>query len=148
MKKSDVLHLLQAMPDHFDADELMDRLYVIRQIEASEVDIAAGDVIPHEEVVRITDEWIGTGPVEDDTLEDLDGKTPKDDVRRMLDGIPDDVTFEDIHYHIYVVEKIRRGLQDIEGGRLLSQEEVEQEMSRWFKEWRGEQRPRPNGDAE
>ncbi len=50
----------------------------------------------------------------------------------MLDQIPDDATFEDIQYHIYVREKIERGLKDIEEGRLLSQEEVEQRMSRWL----------------
>jgi predicted transcriptional regulator len=42
------------------------------------------------------------------------------------------VSFEDIQYHIYVREKIERGLKDIEEGRLLSQEEVEQRMSKWL----------------
>jgi predicted transcriptional regulator len=59
-------------------------------------------------------------------------RTAKEEVRRMLDQIPDDATFEDIQYHIYVREKIERGLKDIEEGRLLSQEEVEQRMSRWL----------------
>jgi predicted transcriptional regulator len=58
--------------------------------------------------------------------------TAKEEVRRMLDQIPDDATFEDIQYHIYVREKIEHGLKDIQEGRLLSQEEVEQRMSRWF----------------
>ena len=50
----------------------------------------------------------------------------------MFDKIPDDATFEDIQYHIYVREKIERGLKDIQEGRLLSQEEVEQRMSKWL----------------
>ncbi len=58
--------------------------------------------------------------------------TAKEEVRRMLDQIPDDATFEDIQYHIYVREKIERGLKDIQEGRLLSQEEVEQRMSEWL----------------
>ena len=57
-------------------------------------------------------------------------KTAKEEVRRMLEQIPDDATFEDIQYHIYVREKIDRGLKDVEEGRLLSQEEVEQRMSK------------------
>ena len=138
MKKSDVIEMLQSMPDDLDVDEVMYRLYVTQGIEASEAEFEAGKGIPHEEVVRITDAWMGAGSVEDAPQDGIDGSTPKDDVRRMLDGIPDDVTFEGIHYHIYVVEKIRRGLKDFEEGRLLSQEEVEREMSRWFKEWRGE----------
>jgi predicted transcriptional regulator len=55
----------------------------------------------------------------------------KDEVRRILDGIPDDVSFEDIQYHIYVREKIERGLEDVKEGRVISQEEVEQRMRRW-----------------
>jgi hypothetical protein len=33
-------------------------------------------------------------------------RTAKDEVKKMLDSIPDDATFEDIQYHIYVREKI------------------------------------------
>ncbi len=58
--------------------------------------------------------------------------TAKEEVRKMLDRIPDESSFEDIQYHIYVREKIERGLKDIDEGRLLSQEEVEQRMSKWF----------------
>jgi len=59
-------------------------------------------------------------------------RTAKEEVRRMLDQIPDDATFEDIQYHIYGREKIERGLKDIQEGHLLSQEEVEQRMSKWL----------------
>jgi len=58
--------------------------------------------------------------------------TAKDIVRKLLDRIPDDSTFEDIQYHIYVREKIEHGLDDIREGRLLSQEEVEKRMSKWL----------------
>ncbi|MBA7697415.1 hypothetical protein ES703_106080 [subsurface metagenome] len=37
----------------------------------------------------------------------------KEEVRRMLDQIPDDASFEDIQYHIYVCQKIELGLRDI-----------------------------------
>ena len=39
---------------------------------------------------------------------------------------------KDIQYHIYVREKIERGLQEIKEGRLLSQKEVERRMSQWL----------------
>jgi predicted transcriptional regulator len=58
--------------------------------------------------------------------------TAKEEVRKMLDRIPDDSSFEDIQYHIYVCEKIERGFEDITRGRLLSQEEVERRMSKWL----------------
>jgi len=50
----------------------------------------------------------------------------------MLDQLPDDSTFEDIQYHIYVREKIELGLDDIRQGRTLSQEEVERRMGKWL----------------
>lgn len=56
----------------------------------------------------------------------------KEEVKKLLETLPDDASFEDIQYHIYVREKIERGLQDVEEGRVLSQEEVEKRMSRWL----------------
>lgn len=60
--------------------------------------------------------------------------TAKEEVRRLLELIPDNASFEDIQYHIYVREKIERGLDDVKNGKLLSQEEVEQRMRRWIGE--------------
>lgn len=58
--------------------------------------------------------------------------TAKDEVRKILDKLPDDSSYEDIQYHIYVREKIQRGLEDVQAGRTLTQEEVEQRMARWL----------------
>lgn len=58
--------------------------------------------------------------------------TPKDEVRKLLDRLPDEASFEDIQYHIYVREKIERGLKDVEQGKVLSQQEVERRMSKWL----------------
>ena len=55
----------------------------------------------------------------------------KDEVRRILDKVPDDATLEDIQYHIYVREKIERGLKDVAEGRVISQEEAERRMRKW-----------------
>ena len=56
----------------------------------------------------------------------------KEAVRKVLQQIPDDATFEDIQYHIYVCEKIERGLANVSEGLLLSQEEVERRMQKWI----------------
>lgn len=58
--------------------------------------------------------------------------TPKEEVRKLLERLPDEASYEDIQYHIYVREKIERGLRDIEEGRVLSQAEVEQRASKWL----------------
>jgi len=56
----------------------------------------------------------------------------KEEVRRILELLPDDASLEDIQYHIYVRQKIERGLEDIEAGRMISEEEFEARMSKWL----------------
>lgn len=59
-------------------------------------------------------------------------KTAKEEVQRLLETIPDDASLEDIQYHIYVRQKIERGLNDFEDGRVLDQHEVEQRVEGWL----------------
>ncbi len=59
-------------------------------------------------------------------------KTAKKEVWKLLERLPDNSTFEDIQYHIYVREKIERGLRDIREGRVLTQKEAEKIMSKWL----------------
>ena len=59
-------------------------------------------------------------------------KTAKDEVRKLLDQLPDASSFEDIQYHIYVREKIEQGLEDVKKGRVLSQAEAERRMAKWL----------------
>lgn len=56
----------------------------------------------------------------------------KEEVKRILEQIPDDVTFEDIQYHIYVRQQIARGLADIDDDRVVGEEEAERRMSKWL----------------
>ena len=58
----------------------------------------------------------------------------KEEVRALLKRLPDDCTVEDIQYHLYVLEKVRGGLEraDSEGG--VSQDDAEARLSRWLTE--------------
>lgn len=58
--------------------------------------------------------------------------TAKEEVRQILDVIPDDATLEDIQYHIYVRQQISRGLTEVEEGRVLTDEEAERRMEKWL----------------
>ena len=58
--------------------------------------------------------------------------TAKDEVRHILDSLPEDATLEDIQYRIYVRQAIDAGLRDIAEGRTLSQKQVEQRVARWI----------------
>ena len=51
-------------------------------------------------------------------------ETAKDEVRRILEALPDDATLEDIQYRIYVRQAIDAGLRDIAEGRTLSHEDA------------------------
>ena len=58
VKKSDVLEILRTMPDEIEAEELMYRLYLKQKLEAGEAALRAGRVVPHEEAVRRSEEWL------------------------------------------------------------------------------------------
>ncbi len=58
-------------------------------------------------------------------------ETAKEEVRRILDLLPDDATLEDIQYRIYVRQASAAGLRDVNEGRVVSQEEVEGRIARW-----------------
>jgi hypothetical protein len=60
--------------------------------------------------------------------------TAKEDVERLLEKLPDDCSLEDVQYHLYVLEKVRRGLEDARVNGALSQEEVEARLSKWLPE--------------
>jgi hypothetical protein len=56
--------------------------------------------------------------------------TAKQDVEKLLKSLPDNVSVEDIQYHIYVLDKVRRGLEDARVSGALSQEEVSGKVAR------------------
>jgi len=56
----------------------------------------------------------------------------KNNVESLLRKLPDDCTLEDIQYHLYVLEKIQRGLEVADARGTLTQEEVEQRLSKWI----------------
>ncbi|MGC2449681.1 MAG: hypothetical protein WA477_18690 [Candidatus Sulfotelmatobacter sp.] len=60
--------------------------------------------------------------------------TAKQDVELLLNKLPDNCSVEDIQYHLYVLDKVRRGLEDTNVSGTLSQEEVETRLSKWLTE--------------
>jgi len=56
-------------------------------------------------------------------------QTTKQEVSDLLNRLPDDCTLEDVQYHLYVLQKIERGLKDVEEGRVYTQEEVEKKIN-------------------
>lgn len=58
--------------------------------------------------------------------------TAKEQIRKMLDELPEEASFEDIQYHIYVRQKIERGIQDVAEGRVVDEDEAERRLARWL----------------
>jgi len=59
--------------------------------------------------------------------------SPKKNLAKLLKELPDDCSYEDIQYHLYVMQKIERGLNDIKGGRVYTTEEVRKKLKRWLR---------------
>ena len=57
--------------------------------------------------------------------------TAKEEVKALLDKLPDDCSLEDVQYHIYVVEKINRGIERAGKEGTLGQDEVGRKLSKW-----------------
>jgi predicted transcriptional regulator len=60
--------------------------------------------------------------------------TAKEEIRRILDTLPNDASWEDIQYSIYVRERIERGRREADEGKIVDQEEIERRMKRWLAE--------------
>lgn len=60
--------------------------------------------------------------------------SPKARVIEMLRRFPDDLTYADIRYHVYVLEQIEEGLRSLETGPTFTQEEMEAKSRRWLAE--------------
>jgi len=60
--------------------------------------------------------------------------TAKEEVEALLDKLPDDCSLEDIQYHLYVIEKVRHGLEVADTQGAISQDDVEGRLSKWLTE--------------
>lgn len=58
--------------------------------------------------------------------------TPKAEVFSMLNTLPDSSSFEDIQYHLYVLEKVRRGLERAETEGVVSHENAKTRLDKWL----------------
>lgn len=60
--------------------------------------------------------------------------TAKEEVRDLLENLPDEATFDDIEYQIYVLHEIREGIAEADRGELIDHEEVKARMAKWLGE--------------
>jgi hypothetical protein len=58
--------------------------------------------------------------------------TAKQEVESLLNKLPDDCSLEDIQYHLYVIEKVRHGLEVADTQGTVSQGEAERRLDKWL----------------
>ena len=61
-------------------------------------------------------------------------ESAKEEAIQLIRRLSDDTTLEGIQYHLYVQQKVQRGIRDVEEGKVYGQEEVEKRMKRWVSE--------------
>lgn len=62
------------------------------------------------------------------------GEVPniKAEALRMIEALPDDVTLEDIQYHLYVVQKLARSEAREAAEGTVSQDEAKRRLAKWL----------------
>ena len=54
----------------------------------------------------------------------------KEQLRELIERLPDDCTVKNVQYRLYVQQKVERGLEDVRAGQVLNHEEVKRQMDR------------------
>ena len=60
--------------------------------------------------------------------------TAKEEVEELLVKLPNDCSLEDIQYHLYVLEKVRNGIEAAETEGTVPQDEAEARLGKWLTE--------------
>lgn len=56
----------------------------------------------------------------------------KEEVNSLLDRLPDDASIEDVQYHLYVVEKVRNGLDAAKSEETITRDQAEERLGKWL----------------
>jgi predicted transcriptional regulator len=61
----------------------------------------------------------------------MQAQSLKQDVLNALQSLPDDADIDEIMYRLYVIDKVRKGREAVEQGRVISHEDLKREMQQW-----------------
>jgi len=56
-------------------------------------------------------------------------ETPKSAAKAILDALPDDASWDDVQYHLYVRQQIEAGFADEAAGRLVDTAEMRRRLA-------------------
>lgn len=56
----------------------------------------------------------------------------RDEAKRIIENLPEEATWDDIMYQLYVKEKVEKSLDEVEQGNIISHEDVKKRLfSKW-----------------
>ena len=55
----------------------------------------------------------------------------KQEALHAIERLPDDVSFDEIVYRLYVLGRVQKGLKDIDAGRTVSTDDLAREIEAW-----------------
>ena len=58
----------------------------------------------------------------------------KSEMKALLDTLPEDCSLEDVQYHLYVLEKIKAGMNRANSEGERTHDEVSERMGKWITE--------------
>ncbi len=61
-------------------------------------------------------------------MSQLSTSSVKDAVSSVVQSLPDDVSWEEVHYRLYVRQQIEVGLADSDAGRLIDTDEMRRRL--------------------
>ena len=56
----------------------------------------------------------------------------KEEAQKMIKNLPENCTFEDIQYHLYIIEKIQNGIKSAKNGNISSHKNAKKRMAKWL----------------
>jgi predicted transcriptional regulator len=56
----------------------------------------------------------------------------KEAVNNQIKELPDEFTLDDRIEKLLIIDKVNRGLLDVEEGRIVSETELDKRMAKWF----------------
>jgi hypothetical protein len=56
----------------------------------------------------------------------------KQEAASLIERMPEDCSVEDIQYQLYVMEKVRNGLQRADAEGVIEQDEAEARLAKWL----------------
>ncbi|MFM7294632.1 MAG: hypothetical protein ACKO1K_07465 [Burkholderiales bacterium] len=58
--------------------------------------------------------------------------SPKTEATSMIEALPEDSSHEDIQYHLYVLEKVKRGIDRAGTEGVMSHQDAKDRLGNWL----------------